>query len=96
MEQDNRFGYKVEKGTIEFGGKTINKDKLYLIDFSKLNSVNDLVLILSAMSIAFPGDHPHIEVLKPFLNTDNPMDIPNRTPQPQRSDLTMPKLKTIR
>jgi len=96
MQQDNRFGYKVEKATIEFGGKTINKDKLYLIDFSKLNSVNDLVLILSAMSIAFPGDHPHIEVLKPFLNTDNPMDIPNRVEQPKSTEFKLPKLKGIK
>jgi hypothetical protein len=96
MQQENRFGYKLEKGTLDFGTKPINKDKLYLIDFSKLNSVNDLVLILSAMSIAFPGDHPHIEVLKPFLNTDNPMDIPNRIEQPKAKDLNMPKLKTIK
>ena len=84
------------KATLDGRPAGINPNKMYLIDFSKLNSVNDLVLILSAMSIAFPGDHPHIEVLKPFLNTDNPIDIPNRTPQPQRSDLTMPKLKTIK
>jgi hypothetical protein len=84
------------KATLDGRPAGINPNKMYLIDFSKLNSVNDLVLILSAMSIAFPGDHPHIEVLKPFLNTDNPMDIPNRTPQPQRSDLKMPKLKTIK
>jgi hypothetical protein len=84
------------KATLDGRPAGIDQNKMYLIDFSKLNSVNDLVLILSAMSIAFPGDHPHIEVLKPFLNTDNPMDIPNRTPQPQRSDLKMPKLKTIK
>ena len=62
----------------------------------KLNSVNDLVLILSAMSIAFPGDHPHIEVLKPFLNTDNPMDIPNRPEQPKAENVNLPKLKMIK
>ena len=79
-----------------FLGTTINKDKLYLIDFSKLNSVNDLVLILSAMSIAFPGDHPHIEVLKPFLNTDNPLDIPNREIKAEPKDFKLPKLKGIK
>ena len=96
MEQENRFGYKLEKGTLELGGATISKDKLYLIDFSKLNSVNDLVLILSAMSIAFPGDHPHIEVLKPFLNTDNPMDMPARPQQPKQEEFKLPKLKKIK
>lgn len=72
----------------------VDPNKLYLIDFSKLNSVNDLVLILAAMSIAFPGDHPHIEALKPFLNTDNPMDIPNRQPQPK--EMVLPKLKQVK
>ena len=96
MKQENRFGYTLEKGTLDFGTKPIDKNKLYMVDFSKLNSVNDLVLILSAMSIAFPGDHPHIEVLKPFLNTDNPMDMPARPQQPKQEEFKLPKLKTIK
>jgi len=96
MQQENRFGYTMEKGTLDFGTKPIDKNKLYMVDFSKLNSVNDLVLILSAMSIAFPGDHPHIEVLKQFLNTDNAMDIPNRTPQPKPAEFKLPKLKGVK
>lgn len=87
----------MEKTTISLAGTTtINPNKLYLIDFSKLNSVNDLVLILAAMSIAFPGDHPHIEALKPFLNTDNAMDIPGREAQPQSKEFNLPKLKQIK
>lgn len=96
MEQNNRFGYTLQKGTLDIGTKTIEPNKMYLIDFSKLNSVNDLVLILSAMAIAFPGDHPHIEVLKPFLNTDKPMDMPNRTEQPKTKEFTLPKLKQVK
>lgn len=53
----------------------IDEKKAYMIDFSKLNSVNDLILILSAMGISFPGNHPFIQQLKPFLNMDNPIDI---------------------
>lgn len=74
----------------------INPNKLYMIDFSKLNSVNDLVLILAAMSIAFPGDHPHINQLKPFLNTEKPLDIPGREEMPVQKDLNLPKLKAIK
>jgi hypothetical protein len=48
------------------------------------------------MSIAFPGDHPHIEVLKPFLNTDNPMDMPARPKQPKQEEFKLPKLKKIK
>jgi hypothetical protein len=83
------------KTTLDGTPVGVDSNKLYLIDFSKLNSVNDLILILASMSIAFPGNHPHIEALKPFLNTDNPMDIPNRQ-QPKEAELKMPKLKTLK
>jgi hypothetical protein len=98
MSQENQFGYKVEKGTLSLASeKSVDPNKLYLIDFSKLNSVNDLVLILAAMSIAFPGDHPHIGALKPFLNMENPMDIPNRLPeQPKQQEFKLPKLKGVK
>jgi hypothetical protein len=50
----------------------IDKSAVYLVDFSKLTSVNDLVMILSAMGISFPGSHPFIETLAPFLALDKP------------------------
>ena len=53
----------------------IKKDHAYLVDFSKLASVNDLILILSAMGISFPGNHPFINEVKPFLNLDNPFPL---------------------
>jgi hypothetical protein len=83
------------KVTLDGRPAGIDQNKMYLIDFSKLNSVNDLVLILSAMAIAFPGDHPHIEVLKPFLNTDKPMDMPSRQQQPKQEEFKLPKLKGL-
>lgn len=53
----------------------IKKDHAYLVDFSKLASVNDLILVLSAMGISFPGNHPFIENIKPFLNLENPFPL---------------------
>lgn len=91
-----QFEQQTTKATLDLGTSEINPNKLYLIDFSKLNSVNDLVLILAAMSIAFPGDHPHIQQLKPFLNTENAMDIPGRETAPVSKDINLPKLKTIK
>lgn len=89
------FQTKATKASLDLGTTEINSNKLYMIDFSKLNSVNDLVLILAAMSIAFPGDHPHIQALKPFLNTEKPLDIPGRETQPVQEKLELPKLKQI-
>ena len=57
------------------GNAEIQKGKAYLVDFRKLTSVNDLVLIISALGITFPAEHPLIEQLKPFLNLDNPIEL---------------------
>lgn len=68
------------KATLSGEVGTVDKNKAYLVDFSKFQSVNDLVLVLSAMGISFPGDHPFIEQVKPFLNLENAIDIPGRGP----------------
>ena len=59
------------------GEQTIDPTKACLVDFSKLNSVNDLMLILSALGISIKGDHPFIEQLKPFLNLEQPIVLNN-------------------
>lgn len=69
------------KATLSGEVGTISPDKAYLVDFSKFNSVNDLVLVLSAMGISFPGNHPFIEQIKPFLNLENPIDLPGQPKQ---------------
>lgn len=71
---------------------TIDMDSLYLIDFSKCTSVNDLMIILSSIGFTFSPYHPGFEALKPFLNLDNP--IPSR--QPKKEELQLPKLKQIK
>jgi hypothetical protein len=53
----------------------LKPNHLYMIDWSKLESVNDLVLILASMGVVFPSDHPNIEQLIKFLNVDNPIPI---------------------
>jgi hypothetical protein len=63
--------------------KQLDPTKAYLVDFSKLASVNDLMLVLAGLGITYPATHPHIEVLKPFLNLDNPIDIPQQQPKPK-------------
>lgn len=62
------------KSTLD-GTTDLKEGHIYTVDFSKMNSVNDLVTILACMGIGFPSDHPHIDKLKPFLNLDNPINI---------------------
>ena len=72
----------------------LDMDSLYLIDFSKCTSVNDLMIILSSIGFTFSPYHPGFEQLKPFLNLDNP--IPTRQPQAEQKDLKLPKLKSVK
>ncbi len=81
------------QSTLDGEVKEIKKDHAYLVDFSKLTSVNDLILVLSAMGISFPGNHPFIEQIKPFLNLDNPFPMqepkkPEFIPLKKENDLT--------
>jgi hypothetical protein len=94
--------FKLQKGTLDgLGSKPADPTALYLVDFSKLNSVNDLVLILSAMGISFAGTHPHFEVVRAFLNLDNPIHM-DKMPQEQefhpaeKKEISLPKLKSVK
>ena len=43
------------------------------------------MIVLSGLGITYPGNHPHIEVLKPFLNLDNPISFaPQTQSQPKK------------
>ena len=73
-------------------GTELKPNSIYLIDFSKLESVNDLIIILAASGIGFPSDHPHINLVKPFLNLEQPMpDLK----QPVQKEINLPKLKQL-
>lgn len=73
----------------------IDMDSLYMVDFSKCTSVNDLMVILSSIGFTFSPHHPGFETLKPFLALDQP--IPTRQPeQPVQKELQLPKLKSLK
>lgn len=78
------------------GTQEVDPNAAYLVDFSKLTSVNDLVTILACMGFTFVGSHPYIDQVKPFLNLENPMYPGDKKPAPTKSDLKMPKLKPVK
>jgi hypothetical protein len=83
--------------TTQLAGTEINKDALYLVDFSKMTGVEDLVLIFASMGLSFSGHHPHFETIKHLLDLTNPV-MPNQPapPQPKAEDLKLPKLKQLK
>jgi transcription termination factor NusB len=74
----------------------IDQNAMYVVDFSRITSVNDLVLIFAAMGITFHAQHPMFEVVKDFVDLTNPI-YPNQQqqPQPQKTEMKLPKLKKV-
>jgi hypothetical protein len=88
--------FKVEKGTIDGSTPQINPNALYLVDFSKIESVNDLVLILASMQISFSPLHPNFDQVKRFLAIENPITSAPQNVQPEAKEVVLPKLKIVK
>lgn len=82
--------------TTTLAGTEVNKDALYMVDFTKMNGVEDLVLVFASMGLSFSGHHPHFETIKHLLDLSNPV-VPNGgvPPQPKKMDLKLPKIKKL-
>jgi hypothetical protein len=81
------------KGNLD-GTENIDENSVYLIDFSKITSVNDLVLILASVGFSFSPKHPQFQNIKQFLALDNPIPI-NMPQQPKQAEIKLPKLKRV-
>jgi hypothetical protein len=71
----------------------VDVNAIYMVDWSKMTSVNDMILILASMAIGFPGSHPNIQQLKPFLNLESPI---KQQGQPEKKSLDLPQLKKVK
>jgi hypothetical protein len=75
----------------------IDVNSLYLVDFSKCESVNDLMTILSVVGFQFSPTHPGFQFIKKFLALDKPIPArPQQMLQSEQKDLKMPKLKKVK
>ena len=73
----------------------VDMNSLYLVDFSKCQSVNDLMTILSVVGFQFSPSHPGFKYIQQFLALDKP--IPTRPqPQAEKASLELPKLKKVK
>jgi hypothetical protein len=85
-------GYNEQTKEVE---TQIDENSVYLVDFSKITSVNDLVLIFAALGLSFSPKHPHFPVIKGFLDLENGVPVGQPTLDAKK-ELKMPKLKTIK
>jgi hypothetical protein len=88
--------FKVLKGTLDGSTSEINPNALYVVDFTKVESVNDLVLILASMQISFSPLHPHFNQVERFLNLENPIIPAGQNVQPVVKETVLPKLKKVK
>jgi hypothetical protein len=81
--------------TLDGAKPQVDPKAVYLIDFTKLESVNDLILIIGSMGISFSPQHPHWELVKKFANLDNPIYPNQGIPLQKPEEMKLPKLKKI-
>jgi hypothetical protein len=48
----------------------------YFVNFSKMNSVNDLIVVLQALGFGISSNHPLFNQVKPFLDLDKGVQLP--------------------
>ena len=69
-------------------------EKLYLIDFSKITNVNELVMCIASIGLTISNKNPMFNNVKQFLVLEQPFEVPNQT-QPKEEKINLPKLKQL-
>lgn len=69
----------------------VDKEALYFIDWQKVSSVNDLVLIIASLGMSFSPTHPAWDQIKYLADLDRP--IKQGQVAPEMKELKIPKLK---
>lgn len=72
----------------------IDKDAVYLIDWSKMEKIEDLILLLASIGFSFSPMHPQFETIKHLLALDRPIKVGGPKPEPKQMQL--PKLKPVK
>jgi hypothetical protein len=73
----------------------IQKDAVYLVDFSKMQRVEDLIMLLAAVGFSFSPQHPQFSNIQHLLDLSRPIQIGNPQ-QSQQKEIKLPKLKVLK
>ena len=76
------------------------EDSMYIVDFSKLASVEDLITVFASMGVSFHKSHPHWKNIERFLDLNQPIPLnrnvlPRDVPEEPKKDLKLPKIKKV-
>lgn len=80
------------------GTTAIQQDAVYLVDFSRMQRVEDLVTILAAVGFSFSPGHPQFQNIQHLLDLSRPIQIgnPQQVGQAQEKQIQLPKLKSVK
>lgn len=82
------------KSTLD-GKVAVDKDSVYLIDWSKLQKVEDLITILAAVGFSFSPMHPQFGNIVHLLDLGRPIKI-GQPQMPEETKIQLPKLKVVK
>lgn len=72
----------------------VDKDSVYLIDWSKMEKIEDLILLLASIGFSFSPTHPQFSAIKHLLALDRPIKVGG--PKPEQKQVQLPKLKAVK
>jgi hypothetical protein len=61
-------------GSLDFQLKK-DEETFYYVNFTKLQNVNDLILVLASMGFGLSDRNPNFENIKQFLDMDKPVRL---------------------
>ena len=85
---------KITLGASMQGEIKADKESLYMVDFEKVKTPQDLITIFACIGFTFSGNHPHIEMLLPYSDLSRPIPVPQQ--QPKAASLDLPKIKNVK
>lgn len=75
----------------------VDPNSLYMVDFEKVRTPQDLITIFACIGFTFSGTHPHIDMLTQYLDLSRPIPVPEQQQQqPKKASLELPKLKPVK
>lgn len=91
MNEENQIPTFAIKADLDGNQERKIQKGYYPVDFTKMSSVNDLVIILAAMGFTFHTSHPHFDMVKAFLDLDNPIKTEQETDKPEIKPFKKPE-----
>ena len=86
---------KITLGASMQGELKAEPNSLYMVDFEKVKTPQDLITIFACIGFTFSGTHPHIDMLVQYLDLSRPIPVPG-TEEPKKASLDLPKLKPVK